>query len=133
MPRPHSSIPNWLLPRHLYRHILRETSYLPPAIRATITTEISSRFHRHRGNDPHSDKHRARAANVLRKLRAANSGNKKWMEELMMHAFARKGARRRNLMSEFLRPRPLTDSETLEAEIQQVQTDQPPVDEVIAR
>ncbi|KAJ4011359.1 hypothetical protein NW752_007104 [Fusarium irregulare] len=133
MPRPNSSIPNWLLPRHLYRHILRETTYLPPAIRATITTEISSRFHRHRGNDPHSDKHRARAANVLRKLRAANSGHKKWMEEFMMHAFARKGARRRNLMSEFLRPQPLNDSETLEAEIQQVQTDQPPVDEVVAK
>ncbi|RGP67438.1 hypothetical protein FSPOR_5998 [Fusarium sporotrichioides] len=133
MPFPNSNIPNFLPPRHLYRHILRETSYLPPAIRPTITTQIRSKFRGHRRNDPLRDKHRAKGTNVLRKLRAANSGHKKWMEELLMHAFGRKGSRRRSLMSSFVRPEPPSDTEALEEMIKDAQADQKPDDGVVAK
>ncbi|KAL6915842.1 hypothetical protein FSST1_007337 [Fusarium sambucinum] len=132
MPRPNSNIPSFLPPRHLYRNILRETSYLPPAIRPTITTQIRSKFRKHHKYDPLQDKHRAKGANVLRKLRAANSGHKEWMEELLMNAFARTGSRRRSLISDFLKPQPPSDTEALEATIKGVQEDKPD-GEVVAK
>jgi hypothetical protein len=55
------------------------------------------------------------------------------MEEFMMQAFARKGARRRSLMSDFIRPEPPSDTETLEAMIKDVQADKKPVDGVVAK
>ncbi|KAG8673361.1 hypothetical protein FPOAC2_06805 [Fusarium poae] len=131
MPRPNSNIPSFLPPRHLYRNILRETSYLPPAIRPTITTQIRSKFRKHHKYDPLQDKHRAKGANVLRKLRAANSGSPQWMEELLMHAFARKGSRRRSLISDFLRPQPPSNTKALEATIKGIQEDKKPDDEVV--
>ncbi|KAM0306523.1 hypothetical protein ACHAPM_001094 [Fusarium culmorum] len=133
MPFPNSNIPSFLPPRHLYRHILRETSYLPPAIRPSITTQIRSKFRSHRRNDPLRDKHRAKGANVLRKLRAANSGHKKWMEELLMHAFARKGSRRRSLVSDFVKPEAPSDKEALEGMIKDVHVDQKPDSGVVTK
>lgn len=133
MPRPNSNIPNFLPPRHLYRHILRETSYLPPAIRPNITTQIRSKFRNHRKNDLLREKHRARGANVLRKLRAANSGHRKLMEEFMMQAFGRKGARRRSLLSDYVRPEPPSDTEALEAMINDAQAGKTPVNEEVAK
>ncbi|KAF4447757.1 hypothetical protein F53441_8776 [Fusarium austroafricanum] len=123
MPRPHSTIPSYLPPLHLYRHILREASYLPPAIRPPITTHIRTRIRAHREHDRLQYKRRARAANLLRRLRAANSGQKSQMEDFIMEAFARKGARRRSLLSHFVRIEPPSDSDALEALIQRVEAD----------
>ncbi|CAJ0550574.1 Ff.00g105040.m01.CDS01 [Fusarium sp. VM40] len=103
MPRPHAAIPHFLPPLHIYRHILRETSYLPPAIRPAIHTQIQTRFRNHRKNDRLRDKHLAQGTKTLRHLRAANSGESFRMESLMMKAFGRAGARRRSLLSDYVK------------------------------
>ncbi|KAL5605417.1 hypothetical protein FOVSG1_005564 [Fusarium oxysporum f. sp. vasinfectum] len=126
MPRPHSTIPAHLPPLHLYRHILRETSYLPPAIRPEVTHRIRTRFRSHRKYDHLQNKHRAAAANLLRRLRAANSGKQSRMADLMMDAFGRTGARRRSLLSDYIQPEPPSNSDDLEALIQRVEADEKP-------
>ncbi|KAF9763406.1 hypothetical protein IL306_003142 [Fusarium sp. DS 682] len=126
MPRPHSTIPTYLPPLHLYRHILRETSYLPPGIRPTITNRIRTRFRNHRKYDRLQDKHRARAANLLRRLRAANSGKKTRMADFILEAFGRTGARRRSLLSDYIRVETPSNSDALEALIQEVEADKKP-------
>ncbi|EWG51442.1 hypothetical protein FVEG_16795 [Fusarium verticillioides 7600] len=121
MPRPHFVIPTYLPPLHLYRHILRETSYLPPAIRPEVTHRIRTRFRSHRKYDRHQNRHRVTAVNLLRKLRAANSGKQTLMEDLIMEAFGRTGARRRSLLSDFIKLEPPSNSDALEALIQGVE------------
>ncbi|KAF4952715.1 hypothetical protein FGADI_6605 [Fusarium gaditjirri] len=126
MPRPHSTIPTHLPPLHLYRHILRETSYLPPAIRPEVTHRIRTRFRSHRKYDRLQNKHRAAATNFLRRLRAANSGKQSLMADLIMDAFGRTGARRRSLLSDYTQPEPPSNSDALEALIQEVEADEKP-------
>ncbi|KAF5018230.1 hypothetical protein F66182_9793 [Fusarium sp. NRRL 66182] len=123
MPRPHAAIPTYLPPLHLYRHMLRESSYLPPTIQSAFTSLIRTRFRRHRKPDRLQDAHRAKAASALRKLRAANSGDKSRMENLLMESFGRIGARRRALLSDFLRKQGPSDSDALEALIQEADAD----------
>ncbi|KAF5683230.1 hypothetical protein FCIRC_4546 [Fusarium circinatum] len=130
MSRPHFLIPAYLPPLHLYRHILRETSYLPPAIRPEITHRIRTRFRSHRKYDRHQNKHRATAANLLRRLRAANSGKQTLMYDLIMEAFGRTGARRRSLLSDFIQLEPPSNSDALEALIQGVEADEKPAETV---
>ncbi|KAF5636815.1 hypothetical protein F52700_4944 [Fusarium sp. NRRL 52700] len=126
MPRPHSVIPTHLPPLHLYRHILREASYLPPAIRPEVTQRVRTRFRSHRKYDRLQNKRRATAANLLRRLRAANSGKQTVMEDLIMDAFGRTGARRRSLLSDFIQLEPPSNSDALEALIQGVEADEKP-------
>ncbi|CCT73527.1 uncharacterized protein FFUJ_09670 [Fusarium fujikuroi IMI 58289] len=126
MPRPHFVIPAHLPPLHLYRHILREASYLPPAIRPEVTHRVRTRFRSHRKYDRHQNKHRATAANFLRRLRAANSGKQTLMEDLIMDAFGRTGARRRSLLSHFIQLEPPSNSDALEALIQGVEVHEKP-------
>ncbi|KAF4981276.1 hypothetical protein FZEAL_2902 [Fusarium zealandicum] len=115
MPRPHTTIPNFLPPLHLYRNLLRESSYLPPAFRSTITSVIRVRFRNHRRKDPLQRDHRSQANNALRTLRAANSGHHKCMEKLIQKGFARTGPRRRTLITEFVGAQGPSDSDALEA------------------
>jgi hypothetical protein len=128
MPRPHAVIPRFLPPLHLYRHILRETSYLPPAIRPSITLQIQTRFRNHRKNDRLQDKHLGQATKTLRHLRAANSGESFRMETLMMKAFGRTGARRRSLLADYMKledptkPETPTNSDDLENLIKEVES-----------
>ncbi|KAF5666524.1 hypothetical protein FHETE_6199 [Fusarium heterosporum] len=103
MPRPHAIIPRFLPPLSLYRHILRETSYLPPAIRPEVTAQIRTRFRAHRKNENLRQKHYGMATKTLRHLRAANSGESHRMESLMMKAFGRTGAKRRSLLSNYVK------------------------------
>ncbi|ODA82731.1 hypothetical protein RJ55_01240 [Drechmeria coniospora] len=98
MPPP---VPSTLSPVHLYRHLLREVSYLPPAFRPAISSVIQARFHRHGTVDKRAKAHLVRARNVLRTLRAANSGDKAAMGGLMARAFGRSGRRRRDLLLRF--------------------------------
>ncbi|KAJ6788811.1 hypothetical protein PWT90_02814 [Aphanocladium album] len=99
----------------IYRQILRQCSYLPPAVRPTIQASIQTRFHQHRRHDPRAAKHWERAQRVLRMLTAANSGNRACMEGLISKAFGRAGIRRRQLLSEFVVPQGVSDSQALEA------------------
>lgn len=119
MPAPSYSLATSLPPLHLYRHILREASYLPPAFRATIESTIQDRFHRNREDGVHSKKRLSRASGVLRTLRAANSGDKAAMEGLIMKGFGRTGNRRRELMAELVKSQGPNDSQALEALLNQ--------------
>ncbi|KAJ6443224.1 ASTRA-associated protein 1 [Purpureocillium lavendulum] len=119
MPAPSYPIPSFLPPLHLYRHILREVSYLPPAFRATISSTIRDRFHRHRRYDPRAKAHLSRASSALRTLRAANSGDRTAMAGLISKGFARSGRRRRELMAQFVKPQGPSNSQDLEALLDQ--------------
>ncbi|ATY66424.1 hypothetical protein A9K55_000736 [Cordyceps militaris] len=99
----------------IYRQLLRECSYLPPAVRPTIQSLIQTRFQQHRKYDPRAKPHWERAQRVQRTLAAANTGHRRCMEELISKAFGRSGTRRRQLMREFVVPQGAADSQALEA------------------
>ncbi|KAM0548553.1 hypothetical protein ACHAPJ_009876 [Fusarium lateritium] len=122
MPNPHTNIPAFLPPLHLYRNLLRESSYLPPAFGPVVTSLIRTRFRSHRKPNRLQDVHLAKAAQALRKITAANMGDRKHMEGLMMQAFGRRGARRRSLFAEFYKIQP-SDSNALEALIKGADAD----------
>ncbi|KAF7561798.1 hypothetical protein G7046_g2344 [Stylonectria norvegica] len=115
MPRPTTSIPDYLPPLHVYRHLLRECSYLPPAWRNIVTTSIRNRYQRHRKYDDREKTHRISAVSALRRLRAANSGHKGAMRKLVENGFGRSGERRRQLLSPFVQATSPSDSDSLEA------------------
>ncbi|KAG6112425.1 hypothetical protein E4U31_000003 [Claviceps sp. LM219 group G6] len=115
MPASWHPVPLSLKPLQLYRHLLREASYLPPAFRKVVDSTIQKRFHDHKRKDALLTKRLAKAKSSLRMLRAANSGDKDAMQNLVMKGFGRTGLRRRDLMSEFVRPQGPGDSEALES------------------
>ncbi|KAK7424822.1 hypothetical protein QQZ08_008451 [Neonectria magnoliae] len=117
MPRPNTPIPGFLAPLHVYRHLLRECSYLPPAWRSPIISILRDRYHRHSKNDDRQNKHRARAYQLLNTLRSANDGHRESMQKFMRMGFARSGIRRRRLMQSFVLQNGggPNDSEALEA------------------
>lgn len=112
-------------PLYLYRHILRECSYLPPAFRTTITTIIRDRFRRNIEQDTLTAKRTKRANNVLRTIRAANNGDRIAMISLIDKAFGRTGPRRRELMGAFVRPQGPSDSAELEAALASLEPSDP--------
>ncbi|KAK3399593.1 hypothetical protein B0T20DRAFT_350777 [Sordaria brevicollis] len=117
---------------HLYRHLLRESSYLPVLIRPFFDDLITSRFHRHRLDPPppsspspssssssppsqpasQTATRLKRAHHSLRHLRAANHGDLPRMRKLLLLAFGRTGFKRRQLLSDLLHPStPTSDAE----------------------
>ncbi|KAG6022402.1 hypothetical protein E4U41_002267 [Claviceps citrina] len=119
MPAPWYPLPPSLKPLQLYRHLLREASYLPPAFRKTVDSTIRKRFHNNRPDGPHTKRRLSKAMSSLRTLRAANSGDKKAMEGLVMKGFGRTGVRRRELMAKFVKPQGPGDTEALESILDQ--------------
>ncbi|PHH79796.1 hypothetical protein CDD80_3789 [Ophiocordyceps camponoti-rufipedis] len=115
MPVPWSPVPASLPPLSLYRHILREVSYLPPSFRANIADAIRHRFHENRAHGPLVNTRLARGRKVLRALRAANSGDTSVMTKLVYLGFGRTGFMRRRLLSEFVKHQGPSDSKTLDA------------------
>lgn len=116
MPAPHPAAVTPQKGLSIYRRLLRECSYLPPALRPTLQSLIQARFHQHRKHDPRAAPHWDRAQRVLRTLSAANTGNRRCMEGLIGKAFGRSGTRRRQLMSAFVVPQSAAlDSKALEA------------------
>ncbi|RCI08984.1 hypothetical protein L249_5010 [Ophiocordyceps polyrhachis-furcata BCC 54312] len=115
MPVPWFPAPPTLSPIRLYRHILREASYLPPAFRTNIIEIIRHRFRSNLDPGPHDKTRIYRARNVLRTLRAANSGDMSAMKKLILLGFARSGSPRRELMSQFVKPQGPSNSKALDA------------------
>ncbi|KAH7324941.1 hypothetical protein B0I35DRAFT_172482 [Stachybotrys elegans] len=104
MPPPHEPIAKSLKTLWLYRHILREVSYLSPAVQKPIRHHISKRFRQNAEGDKHRKSHISRAWNTLRNLRAANAGDQRVMVSLISKAFGRKGFRRHELVAQFVKP-----------------------------
>ncbi|KAK3323108.1 hypothetical protein B0T19DRAFT_442606 [Cercophora scortea] len=90
--------------RHLYRHLLRESSYLPPIARSFIDGRITSRFRSHACDDLATIGPRIRNAHHgLRYLRAANAGDMDRMRRVLFWTFGRLGRRRRQLLDDLIR------------------------------
>ncbi|KAK4142208.1 uncharacterized protein C8A04DRAFT_13449 [Dichotomopilus funicola] len=95
LPRPETPI-------HLYRHILRESSYLPRPARWVIDERIKARFRA--GIDSWADdeliaRRIRHAHHGLRLIRAANAGDMDRMRRIMYFAIGRRGPRRRELVA----------------------------------
>ncbi|GAP86962.1 putative acetate non-utilizing protein mitochondrial [Rosellinia necatrix] len=101
---------------HLYRHLLREATYLPPLCRPWITSRIQQRFRDCRYKKP-PNPHIKQAHSSLRYLRSANDGHVKRLERLCFMAAGRIGKRRRILATSQLSSRPSADTAELEASV----------------
>ncbi|KAK3688914.1 hypothetical protein B0T22DRAFT_163544 [Podospora appendiculata] len=89
---------------HLFRHLLRESSYLPPIARSFIDGRITARFRSHARDDFTTIGPKVREAHRgLRNLRAANAGDMERMRRVLYWSFGRLGRRRRELLGEFVR------------------------------
>jgi hypothetical protein len=109
-------VPTSLPTLHIYRQLLREAGYLPPALSQHISAQIRRRFHQHIDTEPNIRKRLSHARNALRRIRAANYGDKSAMTNLMLRAFGRQSVRRKVLLSEFVQPQDRAlDSKSLEA------------------
>ena len=86
---------------HLYRHLLREASYLPKPIRPFVANTIRDRFSKHRDVTLLTPKRIKSAHHQLRKLRAANAGDLERMRKLVYTAFGRLGSRRIELLRRY--------------------------------
>ncbi|KAM0326592.1 hypothetical protein ACHAQA_006461 [Verticillium albo-atrum] len=127
-----------LRPLHLYRHLLREASYLPSIARPHISDRIRSRFRSTRDNlksfqwtgkpdktlenAARETQRRTKAAlwegcRHLRRLRAANAGDVARMLRILRVAFGRLGKRRRELLNDLLHQDPPADTAALEARL----------------
>ncbi|KAM7216591.1 hypothetical protein V8F06_008002 [Rhypophila decipiens] len=91
---------------HLYRHLLRESSYLPPVARPHIDRLIKFRVRRLQCDDD-PKRHIQYGHSKLRLLRAANGGDLLRMQRVLDHAFGRRGKRRRELWDQFMYSEPL--------------------------
>ncbi|KAI3319490.1 hypothetical protein HD806DRAFT_261449 [Xylariaceae sp. AK1471] len=100
-------------PLHLYRHLLRESTYLPNLCRPWITSHIQQRFRDCRPkNSPTRYVKQAHAS--LRYLRSVNAGHVKRLEHICFMATGRVGKRRRILATSQLSNRPAADTTELE-------------------
>ncbi|KAI1653742.1 hypothetical protein F4813DRAFT_393327 [Daldinia decipiens] len=109
-------IPHPNTPLHLYRHLLREATYLPLLCRPWITDRIQSRFRDCRQKtDPKP--HIKDAHHYLRYLRSANIGHVNRMLRLCRLAAGRVGKRRRILGRTELSSSPPSNSDELEERI----------------
>ncbi|KAH6631241.1 hypothetical protein F5144DRAFT_592295 [Chaetomium tenue] len=99
---------------HLYRHILREASYLPPLARRPIDKQIKDKFRRNQDHEEKTAKYLRQASHDLRALRAANAGDMGRMRRVLLRAFGRIGRRRRELISQLVHRDTPTNTEELE-------------------
>ncbi|KAJ2900244.1 uncharacterized protein MKZ38_002526 [Zalerion maritima] len=92
--------------RHLYRHLLRESSYLLPICRRWVDGQIRHRFRRHqfipRGNVAKRAARRKSAYQALRAMRGAVVGDTHRLLRILYMVFGRIGKRRRGLTAELL-------------------------------
>ncbi|VUC32245.1 unnamed protein product [Clonostachys rosea] len=122
MPAPPPLTPTNIKPLHLYRQLLREVSYLPPAFSDSIRTIIAHRFHLDRTKKNLDVPERlARGRNALRRLREANYGGAGPMLGLLLRGFARTGASRNSLLSKLSAKDAPSDSEALAKAVAQLQ------------
>ncbi|KAI1078010.1 hypothetical protein F5B20DRAFT_250264 [Whalleya microplaca] len=110
-------IPHPSAPLHLYRHLLREASYLPPLCQPYITERIRDRFRD--CSEPHRDTkvYIKEAHHSLRYLRSATAGHVERLLHLCYMATGRVGKRRRQLASALLAPSPSMNSSELDQSI----------------
>ena len=109
-------IPHPSKPLHLYRHLLREATYLPPLCRPWIASRIQARFLdcRYKKDAKDAKPHVKEAHHWLRYLRSANAGHVERLLHLGYLATGRVGKRRRQLATTFLSKGPPANTSDLE-------------------
>lgn len=127
----HARTPARLTALHIYRHLLREASYLPPVCQTYARDQIRTRFRHHHRDSPDSPPTKLRlrrARHDLRYLCAANNGLYANMLRILLLAYGRLGRRRRVLIHDLVAKRPPADLEELEEHIrdEQAETQQHP-------
>ncbi|PHH82589.1 hypothetical protein CDD82_5514 [Ophiocordyceps australis] len=125
MPAPLHALPVHLSVPQLYRHLLRECSYLPPACQPTITAAVQHRFDRNRVFDFRRVSHVKAGRRALRTLRSANSGDKMAMTKVISLAFGRTGFRRREIIAAFVKSEGPSNTEALQAALTKYQDSLP--------
>lgn len=100
-------------PLHLYRHLLRESSYLPPYARPFFDGRIKTRFRNHSHSVDISTPVK-QAYHALRYFRAALLGDRDRMRRLLHMAFGRVGERRRMLLNQLVMPDAPASTDSLE-------------------
>ncbi|KAK3985948.1 hypothetical protein QBC44DRAFT_334159 [Cladorrhinum sp. PSN332] len=103
----------------IYRHLLRESSYLPSVVRPFIDAHIKSRFQRNKKDPLHVSAQTNNAQRGLRYLRAANAGDIPRMTRILLFAFGRIGPRRRELLDKAIQRPPPQNTEELAAKIKE--------------
>ncbi len=103
---------------HIYRHLLREASYLPLVARPYITGRIKAQFRTHQRPSAAGGERIRKAYHGLRYLRAANTGSLSRLRKILLLAFGRTGRRRRELLSTFFQSESPADSAALKALIE---------------
>ncbi|KAI0875912.1 hypothetical protein GGS24DRAFT_453313 [Hypoxylon argillaceum] len=98
---------------HLYRHLLRESTYLPVLCRPWITARIKQRFRDRREKQPVTP-YVKQAHASLQFMRSANAGHVRRLERLCLMATGRVGKRRRILATSQLGNSLPTDTAELE-------------------
>ncbi|KAK0622053.1 hypothetical protein B0T17DRAFT_618414 [Bombardia bombarda] len=108
-------IPHPTTTLHLYRHLLREATYLPIDARIYATSRLKTRFRRYQKKQQDDVAPQVEEANSqLRYLRAANAGSLPRMRRVLLQTFGRVGYRRRKLTEEFVKPDMPTTVEEIE-------------------
>ncbi|KAK0732219.1 hypothetical protein B0H67DRAFT_640516 [Lasiosphaeris hirsuta] len=100
---------------HIYRHLLRESSYLPVFARSFFDSRIKDRFRRNEKDWKNVDIEKKKARHGLRYLRAANNGDRPRMRRLLLMALGRIGRRRRELLDNLIHSDAPKDGDALEA------------------
>ncbi|PSR82389.1 hypothetical protein BD289DRAFT_371310 [Coniella lustricola] len=94
---------------HIYRHLLREATYLPPTCQPFLRAHIRARFRKHHHDpplpNPATKLRLRRARHDIRYLWAANHGLLANMTRIILLAFGRLGKRRRALIAQFVAKR----------------------------
>ncbi|KAI0450050.1 hypothetical protein F5B21DRAFT_448341 [Xylaria acuta] len=118
-------IPHPDTPLHLYRHLLRESTYLPALCRPWIASRIQQRFRDCRHRNP-PERYVKQAHSSLQHLRSANAGHVGRLERLCFMATGRVGKRRRILATSQLSHRPPADTAELERSRVETTLESPP-------
>ena len=98
-------------PTHLYRHLLRAASYLPPICATYVAARVKHQFRRHRDRRGHAMTHLTSGCRQLRRLQAANAGDTKNLHAVFLRTFGRVGHLRRTLIAPLVLPDPPATSE----------------------
>jgi hypothetical protein len=105
-------------PLHLYRHLLRETSYLPPLCQPFVKARINERFRWTQRSEAIATLRLQKGHKELRRLRAANTGDMDRILTIMRHSCGRLGLRRKQLLiKSVLSPDAPPDVDALESVI----------------
>ncbi|KAL1887716.1 hypothetical protein Cpir12675_006444 [Ceratocystis pirilliformis] len=104
---------------HLYRHLLREASYLPRPCRQYVRGQIFHKFRINQFRETRVDEHIDDGYSALRTMRAANAGQLDRMYRIALLTFGRIGEHRVRRINSFMRPDGPRNSEEVEEQLTQ--------------